>query len=206
MSSYLAKANVEFISEFSFYLHDLIRIKGRRYGVKFRAKIVSNRTRDSCALSVHARKKRRWDGKGRKSLHAPLSAKRVHENPLTRQTNTEWCIRLARVHEPRHESVDRPCKRPCQVLPSRCQVWKLWAFLGTVVPRNGAHEPDNIDDPRVKFTTEIETDLLEFLLDIYILLHGDERLMGMFIPSRGRKIEKEGDLLRMIRNRMDVAL
>lgn len=59
-----------------------------------------------------------------------------------------------------------------------------------MVPRNGAHEPDNIDDPRVKFTTEIETDLLEFLLDIYRLLHGDERLMGMFIPFE-RKENRE---------------
>lgn len=30
-----------------------------------------------------------WEGGGRKSLHAPLSGKWVHENPLTRQTNTE---------------------------------------------------------------------------------------------------------------------
>lgn len=94
-------------------------------------------------------------GGGRKSLHAPLSGKWVHENPLTRQTNTEWCIRPARVHVPRHESVDRPCKRPCQVLPSRCQVWKLWAAGGPWFQETGGS--GNIGD---KFTAEIETSRL----------------------------------------------
>ena len=90
----------------------LIRIKGRRYGVKLvpcTSIKLNLRFLDFCTRKGQRKRKkeenagqslRRWSTL--KSLHAPLSGKWVHENPLTRQTKLNDVYVLQRVHAPRH--------------------------------------------------------------------------------------------------------